>query len=90
MITIIAVSTCFITKSRSTHLIAYIYLSSFAILVVKSAILVWAIVKWKRFIDTIELFVNPNRGLMLIHCVNTAIYMTIQLAATILYQRRIV
>ena len=89
LITIAAVSICFFAKSRSTHLVLYIYLSSFAILVVKSVVLVLAIIKLKRFIDTIELFVNPNRGLMLVHCINTAIYMTVQLAATLLYHRKL-
>ena len=90
LITITAVSTCFLAKSRSTHIISYIYLSSCAILAVKSAILVWAILKLKRFIYTIELFVNPNRCLMLIHCVNTAIYMINQLIAAFSYHRKLV
>ena len=90
LITVTAVSTCFLAKSRSSHLISYIYLSSCAILAIKSAILIWAIIKFKRFIDTIELFVNPNKGLMLIHCINTVLYMMIQLVAAFLYHRKLV
>ena len=77
VITVVAVSTCLFARSTSTHLISYIYLSSCFILLVKSAILIWAIFKFNRFIKTIELFVNPNKGLMLIHSINTALYVTI-------------
>lgn len=83
--TIAAVSTCFFLMTSKTYMIVYIYMGCCIILVIKSAILIWALCRFKSFIKTIELFAIPNEKLMILHFINVAIYVTVQVVASVLY-----